>query len=174
MRDEGREEEITKSLAPRLSPLIPRPSQTMTDQRFPKECHIRRGADFQRVYRRRAIASDDRLLIFGCENGLTHPRLGLSVSRKVGGAVVRNRWKRLIREAFRLSLAASATQENPPPCAHGARMLRRKTLKRQSLPGGIDLVVIPRPDFHPNLESLVESLPRLAGRAAKKLARSRE
>ncbi len=120
----------------------------MTDHTFPKECHIRRGADFQRVYRRRAIASDNRLLVFACENGSPRPRLGLSVSRKVGGAAVRNRWKRLIREAFRLN--------------------------RQSLPGGIDLVVIPRPDFHPDLESLGESLPRLAARAAKKLARSRQ
>ncbi len=142
----------------------------MTNQPFPKKCHIRRGADFQRVYRRRAIASDDRLLVFACENGLPHPRLGLSVSRKVGGAVVRNRWKRLIREAFRLSLAAPATQENPPNCGHGAHVLQRKSLKRESLPDGIDLVVIPRPDFQPDLESLVESLPRLAARAAKKLA----
>jgi len=115
----------------------------MGDQRFRPENHVRRAADFDRAYRRRCRASDDRLLIFGCPNGLPFPRLGLSVSRKLGNAVVRNRWKRLLREAFRLS--------------------------RDRLPEGIDLVVIPRQGPEPELAPLIESLPRLAKRIAKNL-----
>lgn len=118
----------------------------MDDQRFLPEHHIRRGADFDRVYRRRVSASDRYLLVFGCPNGLTDTRLGLSVSRKVGGAIVRNRWKRLIREAFRLS--------------------------RPELPAGLDLVVIPRRGkMEPELVYLRPSLCRLANRVASKLDR---
>jgi ribonuclease P protein component len=115
------------------------------DSRFLPEHRIRRGADFQRAYGRRCSAADDQLLVFGCPNGLAHPRLGLSVSRKVGGAVVRNRWKRLLREAFRLG--------------------------RSKLPPGVDLVVIPRGQGEPELKLLAESLERLARRVASKLAR---
>ena len=68
----------------------------MGDQRFLRAYRITRGAEFQRAYQRRLTAGDDRLLVFVYPNGLAHPRLGLSVSRKVGDAVVRNRWKRAI------------------------------------------------------------------------------
>lgn len=114
---------------------------------FPRECRIRRGADFQRAYRRRAVVSDELLVVHSCENGLDHPRLGLSVSRKVGGAVVRNRWKRLLREAFRLV--------------------------RRELPRGVDLIVIPRAEVEPELQQLMASLADLARRAERKLQRSR-
>lgn len=113
---------------------------------FGPEYRVRRQADFQRAYRLRCSASDGRLVLFAAANGLTHPRLGLSVSRKIGNAVVRNRWKRLLREAFRLS--------------------------RERLPQGLDLIVCPRPGVVPDREELSHSLTRLAGKLSQRLAGS--
>lgn len=48
------------------------------------------------------MAGDGLLLIFGIKNNFPYHRLGLSISKKYGNAVKRNRWKRLIREVFRL------------------------------------------------------------------------
>ena len=119
----------------------------MPNLTFPKTLHHRKEADFQRVYATRVYAADDVLVVNGCENGLTHPRLGLSVSRKVGNAVVRNAWKRRIREAFRLSLA--------------------------ELPAGIDFVVRPQKEAALDFHAITRSLPELAARIARKLARGR-
>lgn len=112
--------------------------------RFRPEYRVRRSGDFQKAFRRRCSVADGRIVVYAIANGLDCARLGLSVSRKVGGAVVRNRWKRLLRESFRLS--------------------------RQRLPAGIDLIVIPRPGVEPALRPLCESLVRLGDRLAKKLA----
>jgi ribonuclease P protein component len=71
--------------------------------RFSKQLRLLRASDFERVFNARQSTSDTWLLLYGAANDLEHPRLGMTVSRRVGGAVVRNRWKRLLREAFRLS-----------------------------------------------------------------------
>ncbi len=107
--------------------------------------HLRRPTDFRRVYERRRSTSDAWLLVYACENGLPYTRVGLSVSRKVGGAVQRNRLRRLYREAFRLT--------------------------RHEMPGGLDLVLIPRSPEEPTLAVLKNTLPRLVRRLARTLAR---
>lgn len=60
-----------------------------------------RSGDFDRVFRNgRSFAGRELVLYVFPRGGEQAPRLGLSVSRKVGGAVERNLVKRLLREAF--------------------------------------------------------------------------
>jgi ribonuclease P protein component len=70
---------------------------------FPRAARLRRSSDFTRVYRNglRLRLLPLRICALRRQEGLC--RLGLSISRKVGKAAVRNRWKRAIREAFRLN-----------------------------------------------------------------------
>jgi ribonuclease P protein component len=114
---------------------------------FPKQVRLRKQADFDRVYGGKVYAADDVLVMNGCRNDLDRARIGLSLSRKVGNAVVRNRWKRLIREAFR-------TQQS-------------------DLPRDLDMVVRPRRGAIPNLRNIQLSLRTLAQRIARKLAEER-
>jgi len=59
------------------------------------------SAEFERVYRHGRSCANRHLVLYVFENASARgPRLGLSVSRRVGGAVVRNQVKRLLREAF--------------------------------------------------------------------------
>ena len=119
----------------------------MTNERFLPKHHLRSREDFARVYRSDAYAAGPWLVVRGCANGLDYSRLGLSVSRKVGPAVLRNRWKRLIREAFRRS--------------------------RTQMASGLDLIVRPRAGAEPDYQRIAESLPKLVGQLAKKQRRER-
>lgn len=120
----------------------------MKSLRFPPAAKMKRSADFERVYKRARRSGDGLLLVFARENTLGLTRIGLSVSRKFGSAVRRNRVKRVLREAFRLS--------------------------RDCIPPGMDLILIPRPGITPRLEQLRLSLIRTAEILARKLAAKRD
>ncbi len=65
---------------------------------------LARERDFQRVLRQGSRARAACLLVAVAPNGLTHTRLGVSIGKKVDrSAVRRNRLRRIVREAFRLS-----------------------------------------------------------------------
>ena len=104
-------------------------SERPTGGRTPKRRRLSRSAEFERVYRQGRSKANRFLVLYAFpreeeqppdEAEDAGPRLGLSVSRRVGGAVDRTRVKRVLREAF--------------------------WAEAERLPPGADYVVVARPD----------------------------
>src|SRR5260221_12775709 len=68
---------------------------------FSRTERIRRRAEYQQIYERGTRVHGRYLTLFTLSNALPIGRLGIAATRKLGGAVDRNRAKRLIREVFR-------------------------------------------------------------------------
>ena len=71
---------------------------------FPKQARLLRSAEFRRVYDNGRRRNLDFLLAFVLQTGNAESRIGLTVSRAVGGSVQRNRVKRRLREVVRKHL----------------------------------------------------------------------
>jgi ribonuclease P protein component len=72
-----------------------------TDQRFSRAYRLTSRRQFVRVYERGRRARREAFTIFGLPNELSASRMGLTVTRRSGSAVVRNRVKRVLRDIFR-------------------------------------------------------------------------
>lgn len=68
-----------------------------------KKFRLRKNAEFRAVYRRGKSFSNKLLVLYIFKNKLEVNRIGISVSKKVGKSVTRNRVKRLINETYRLN-----------------------------------------------------------------------
>jgi ribonuclease P protein component len=74
------------------------PKEVLPVQAIP----LTRNTDFRRLYKRGRSLIDRNVVIYFSKNKLGVNRVGFTVGKKIGGAVVRNRAKRLMRESFRL------------------------------------------------------------------------
>lgn len=106
------------------------------------------GQDFTLVLRKGGCAADDCLVVFAlpCKPGATvSRRLGVTIPKKTGNAVVRNQWKRWIREAFR-------TQQD-------------------ALPKGFDFVVRPKKGAAGQWDKIQRSIAKLPKKAVARIKR---
>ncbi|MDB4625031.1 ribonuclease P protein component [Rubripirellula sp.] len=111
---------------------------------FGKTQRVTRSGDFTKIIRLGTCVADGTLVLFALP---TTPedntiRIGITIPKKTGNAVQRNRWKRLIRESFRVQQA--------------------------TLPSGYEFIVRPKRGASPSWTAIAKSIPHLARKAAKR------
>jgi ribonuclease P protein component len=111
---------------------------------FGKTRRVTRSGDFTKIIRLGTCVADGTLVLFALPRaaGDDTMRIGITIPKKTGNAVVRNRWKRLIRESFRQQQAV--------------------------LPTGYEFIVRPKRGASPEWLAIQKSIPRLALKAAKR------
>jgi len=128
---------------------------------FKKSQRLVTETDFRAVLAYKCCTDNDLLRLYVRPNDLGYPRLGISISRKYGKAVIRNRLKRLVREAFRL-----AQHDIPSGYDYLLIFPLRWSKKRQSAP--------PRDPSTIDFEMVRGSFLRLAETAVGKSRRKQE
>ncbi len=123
-----------------------------TKNAFPKSARLHSSIDFDDLFHRGKVLADQTLVIHARRVRLSgstgaRGRLGISISKRVGNAPCRNRWKRLIREAY------------------------RQLYSRSQALCQLDIVVRPRRGAVPSFQAIDRSLAQLSSRLAKQLAR---
>jgi ribonuclease P protein component len=99
-------------------PSRPQELNPLTDLSLPKKLKLRQRSDFQRLKRQGRRLVGQMICIDWSRSSESETRLGITASKRFGGAHERNRFKRLVREAFRTA--------------------------RSNLPAGLDLNIVPR------------------------------
>ncbi len=111
---------------------------------FGKTQRVTRSGDFTKIIRLGTCVADGTLVLFALPTASDDQsiRIGITIPKKTGNAVQRNRWKRLIRESFRVQRAA--------------------------LPTGYEFIVRPKRGAVPSWSAIEKSIPHLARKAAKR------
>ncbi|OUT55681.1 MAG: ribonuclease P protein component [Rhodopirellula sp. TMED11] len=117
-------------------------------QTFPKTRRVISSQQFTLALRTGACAADGCLVVFvvpaDSERSPNVTRLGITIPKKTGNAVIRNQWKRWIRESFRTQCG--------------------------NIPTGYDLIVRPKKGARGDWKSIQKSLPVMARKAIKRLS----
>jgi ribonuclease P protein component len=113
---------------------------------YPGRLRVRSRADYDRIFQKGRRAGSSALLVVALENDLGYSRFAVSTGRKFGRAPVRNRARRLLREAFRL--------------------------QRDAVPAGFDFIAVPRAPLFP--DRLDQVAPLLLAQAERAAAASRK
>ncbi|QEG39708.1 ribonuclease P protein component [Roseimaritima ulvae] len=114
------------------------------DYRFPKSVRLTGHEAFGPVIRRGGFAADQILVVHALPHAGSGSRFGVTIPKRTGNAVVRNRWKRHIREAIRHCRSEAAE--------------------------GYDFVIRPKKDAPLDGRQIRQGLPKLLRRAVKRYA----